>query len=241
MKTQYSPHKPLIDEARHQYSPVSPSEAVHERPSCYSKQLLIKSRKEKKEWKTCGNCLAKNLRKKRICITCGAKQITEDVESMSRPSASTSTEQFSHVIEVQFESGHSSVTTHATVSSSNVTPIEISVLDPIFVNPNSHQSLITVSIKDIGHHDGISKYINHEGRQEGTCHVESGRCNLWWVAIHHPAKSDKGDFPMRNLWRHSISREGCSQHLTGKTSNIQSYIYSVTHTLTSKLNSTGCC
>ena len=92
MKTQYSPHKPLIDEARHQYSPVSPSEAVHERPSCYPiKQLLddeIKSRKEKKEWKTCGNCLAKNLRKKRICITCGAKQITEDVESMSRPSAS---------------------------------------------------------------------------------------------------------------------------------------------------------
>ena len=87
-KTQYSPHKPLIDEARHQYSPVSPLVAVHERPSCYSKQLLIKSRKEKKEWKTCGNCLAKKLRKKRICITCGAKQITEEAESMSRPSAS---------------------------------------------------------------------------------------------------------------------------------------------------------
>ena len=141
-KTQYSPHKPLIDEARHQYSLVSPLEAVHERPSCYSKQLLIKSRKEKKEWKTCGNCLAKKLRNKRICITCGAKlkQVIEDAESTSRPSVSTSTEQFSRTTEVRFESAHRSVTTDATVSSSNVTPIEISVLDPVFVNPNSQNT-----------------------------------------------------------------------------------------------------
>ena len=145
MKTQYSPHTPLIDEARHQYSPVFPSEAVHERPICCPKQLLddeIKSRTEKREWKTCENCLAKKLRKKRICITCGAKlkQVIEDAESMSRPSASTSTEQFLHVTEVQFETAHSSVTTSETVSSSNVTPIEISVLDPVFVNPNSHNT-----------------------------------------------------------------------------------------------------
>ena len=92
MKTKYSPHTPLIDEARHQYSPVfSIGGSPWAAKLLPYKQLLddeIKSRKEKKEWKTCGNCLAKNLRKKRICITCGAKQITEDVESMSRPSAS---------------------------------------------------------------------------------------------------------------------------------------------------------
>ena len=37
----YSPHTPLIDEARHQYSPVSPSgtEAVNERPICGPTQL----------------------------------------------------------------------------------------------------------------------------------------------------------------------------------------------------------
>ena len=116
---------------------------------------------------------------------------------------------FSHVIEVRFKSGHSSVSTDETVSSSNVTPIEISVLDSIFVSPNSHQSLITVFLRTLdimmAFQNTLTTKVDKKER------VESGRCNLWWVAIHHPAKSDKWDFPMHNLRRHSISREGCGQ------------------------------
>ena len=132
---------------------------------------------------------------------------------MSWPSASTSTEQFSHVIEVRFKSGHSSVSTDETVSSSNVTPIEISVLDPIFVNPNSHQSLITVFLRTLdimmAFQNTLTTKVDKKER------VESGRCNLWWVAIHHQAKSDKGDFPMRNFGDTVFPEKAVAKHLTG--------------------------
>ncbi|XP_041477204.1 uncharacterized protein LOC121425250 [Lytechinus variegatus] len=125
--------------------------------------------RQKREWRVCSECGAKNLKNKRICIACGQRLRSvldkEEQATIAQFPQKKSDIESSKYVHVKFAGSESQAKrTEQSTSASESPKVNVRAGDPIFVNPNSYQSLITV-FKSLGKQAGIKKYAEDGWRE----------------------------------------------------------------------------
>ncbi|XP_063971571.1 uncharacterized protein LOC135159708 [Lytechinus pictus] len=110
-----------------------------------------------RDWRVCVHCGVNNLRTKRVCISCSAslKNQTGELESRDETRKPQQRPESQTKITYSYQDIPLSDVGKSTCSSSKV---KVHAGEPIFVNPNSHASVLKV-LQEIGKQVKVKKYV----------------------------------------------------------------------------------